>query len=385
MLAGPAQAADQRGPGYSIPDSAGHKDASHIGAFGKPAPRYHDAPYLGYCADPEDVGPSHGIHYGPIANFSTWKSKITGKQVPAANIAEAAFILSDTRQPTDAQAAGADAAITTLLNPGSTYALPNGSRALQRLSYPNVSPESKKLAAEYLKLAARYAGPYKVNIHMPATLKPGAKTRVTLDVTSAAGNKIPGVKLDLSGATGTAKVTTGASGTATTTITAPKTGTAHIKAVAKILPSYTLRAQIPDKENAQRLAVTGGHSSAEATASAKVGGAMGGLTITKTAAVTHKLLGGVTFEVRDSHNQTVAKGTTNASGVLQINNLQPGQYTVHEKEAAEGYQLAPDQKVSVGELVASTVSVTDAKIEKKPAPRPRPVHLPGNVLPQTGA
>ncbi|MFB6881248.1 collagen binding domain-containing protein [Streptomyces noursei] len=378
-----AQASDQRGPGYSIPDSSGHQGASHIGAFGKPAPRYHDAPFLGYCTDPEDVGPSAGVHYGPITNFTTWKSKLTGKQVPAANIAKAALILSDVRQPTDAEAAAVDAAIATYLNPGTSYAVPNGSRALQRLSYPNVSPQSKKLAAKYMKIADRYAGPYKVNIHMPASLKPGAKTRVTLDVTSAAGNKLSGVKLDVSGATGTAKITTDASGTATTTITAPKAGTATVKAVAKVLPSYTLRAQIPDKPTAQRLAVTGGHSSASATASARVGGTLGGLTITKTAAVTHKLLGGVVFEVKDSHNKTVAKGSTDASGVLRIGNLKPGQYVVHEVQAAEGYQLAADKRVSVGDLAATTVSVVDAKMPKKSGPGPHSVHLP-KVLPQTG-
>ncbi|MFD3422651.1 MSCRAMM family protein [Streptomyces decoyicus] len=384
LVAAPgAVAADKYGPGFPVKTTDGKP--GHFGPFGKPGSLYPNAPFHGYCADPHLPGPAAGGHYSPITTFKTWKSKLTGKQVPAANIAKAAFILSDQRQPTDAQAAAADAVITSELNPGSTYALPGGKRAIERLNAPGVPHTVKTLAAQYMRLADRYAGPYKVNIHMPAGLKPGAKARATVDVTSAAGNKITNVKVDVSGATGTKRLSTGPSGTATTTVTAPKEGTATVKAIAKVLPSYTLRAQIPSNPGAQRLVVTGGRSSAQATASAKVGGSHGGLTITKTAADTHKLQGGVAFEVKDRQGKTVAKGKTNASGVLKVTNLAPGQYVVHETRAAEGYQLAVDKPVQLGDHAATKISVSDAKIEKKPAARPRPVHPPRNVLPQTGA
>ncbi|MEJ8654819.1 SpaA isopeptide-forming pilin-related protein [Streptomyces sp. MS1.AVA.3] len=383
LVAAPgAVAADKYGPGYSVPDSNGRPGASHLGAYGKPGALFPHARFHGYCADPTLPGPAAGGHYGPITEFSSWTSKATGKKVPAANIARAALILSDLRQPTDAQAAAADAAITSYLNPNSTYALPNGKRALQRLSYRNVSPASKRLAAQYMRIADRYAGPYKVNIHMPAVVQPGAKARITLDVTSAAGNKISNAKLNVSGATGTQRISTGPSGTATTTITAPKKGSANVKAIAAVLPSYTLRAQIPSNPQAQRLVVTGGRSSAQAKASAQVGGSHGGLTITKAAAVTHKLLPGVSFEVKNSSNKTVAKGKTNSDGRLEIKDLPAGRYTVHEAAAVSGYQLAPDRQVSVGDLHAAHITVIDRPIVKQAKPNPRPVTI--RTLPQTG-
>ncbi|MFJ8676709.1 collagen binding domain-containing protein [Streptomyces sp. NPDC093589] len=386
LVAAPsALAADKYGPGYSIPDSHGKPGASHLGAYGKPGSLFPNARFHGYCADPALPGPAAGGHYSPITEFSSWKSKATGAKVPAANIARAAMILSDLRQPTDAQAAAADAAITSYLNPGTTYALPNGKRALQRLSYRNVSPASQRLAVQYMKLADRYAGPYKVNVHMPDSLKPGEKARVQVDVTSAVGHKISNVKLNLSGATGAEQISTGPTGTATTTITAPKTGTATVKALAKTLPAYTLRAQIPSNPHAQRLVVTGGLSSAQATAHAKVSSANSGLKVVKTAADSHKVMAGVQFEVKDSRGNVVAEGTTDRQGIWQVKGLEHGSYTVHEVRAAEGYQLAPDKRVSVGDFAATTVSVTDVKIPKKTAPQGHAVHLPGNVLPQTGA
>lgn len=383
-LAPSASASDKYGPGYAIPDAAGHANASHLGAYGKPGSLYPHARFHGYCADPALPGPAAGGHYGPITQFSSWTSKLTGKKVPAANIAKAALILSDLRQPTDAGAAAADAAITSYLNPGSTYALPNGKRALQRLSYPNVSPAAKSLAAQYMKIADRYAGPYKVNIHTPTgTLKPGAKARVTLDVTSATGHKISNAKLDVTSATGTSKVSTGPSGTATTTITAPKKGTATVKAIAKVLPSYTLRAQIPSNPHAQRLVVTGGRSSAEATARVKVTSGEGSLRLVKTAADTHKVMAGVEFEVKDASGKTFTKGKTDSKGVWRVSGLPAGRYTVHETQAVEGYQVAPDQRVSVGGLKATEVKVSDARIPRAKTPnQPRPVTI--HTLPKTG-
>ncbi|MEW2434358.1 prealbumin-like fold domain-containing protein [Streptomyces caniferus] len=387
LAAGPAQtavAADKYGPGYTINDTDGKP--SHFGPIGKPGSLYPNAKYLGYCADPHLPGAAAGGHYGPITKFATWKSKLAGKAVPAANIAKAALIATDLRQPTDAQAAAADAVITSWLNPGTTYALPSGKRALERLNSPGVPAKVKMLAAQYMRIADRYAGPYKVNIHMPAgTLKPGAKAHVALDVTSATGHKISNVKLNLSGATRTEKVSTGPTGTATTTITAPKKGTATVQATAKTLPAYTLRAQIPSNPNAQRYIVTGGLSSAQATAHAKVSNAHGGLKVIKTAAESHKAMAGVQFEVKDHRGAVVAKGTTDRQGVWQVKGLKPGSYTVHEIRAAEGYQLAPDKRVSVGDFAATNVSVTDVKIPKGTAPQGHAVHLPGNVLPQTGA
>ncbi|MER0476889.1 SpaA isopeptide-forming pilin-related protein [Streptomyces sp. Edi2] len=388
LLAPNAFAYDKYGPGYSIPDSAGHAGASHLGAFGKPGSLFPHAIAHAYCADPTLPGPAAGGKYSPITPFKSWTSKATGKKVSSSDFNRAAFVLSDTRQPTDAQAAAVDAVIYTYLNRGSDYALPNGKRALERLSYKNVPASVKTLANTYMQEAERFAGPYRVNIHAGSKVSPGAKVPVTLDITSATGHKLPNTKLDLKvsgAASGTGSVTTNIAGTARTTITASKSGTINLQATAARLPSTTLHAQTPGNGKAQRVVVAGGHSTATATAHLKATTAHGGLKVVKTAADNHKVMVGVEFEVKDRHGKTVARGKTDAHGVWQVKDLAPGSYTVHEVRAAEGYRLAPDQRVSVGDLVTAKVSVTDTKVPQKPAPRPRPVHLPGNVLPKTGA
>ncbi|WP_435599830.1 hypothetical protein [Streptomyces sp. C10-9-1] len=64
----PAQAAPapvSLGPGYTIPDSEGNADASHIGAYGPPGPAVHGDVET-YCADPERKGPADaGGHSAP--------------------------------------------------------------------------------------------------------------------------------------------------------------------------------------------------------------------------------------------------------------------------------------------------------------------------------
>ncbi|MFF8786782.1 collagen binding domain-containing protein [Streptomyces sp. NPDC015125] len=388
LLPSNAFAYDKFGPGFTIPDSAGHAGASHLGAFGKPGSLFPHAITHGYCADPTLPGPAAGGKYSAITPFKSWTSKATGQKVSDSDFNRAAFILSDTRQPTDAQAAAVDAVVYTTLNRGSDYALPNGKRALQRLSYKNVPASVKKLAATYMAEAERFAGPYKVNIHAGTKATRGTKVPVTLDVTSATGHKLPNTQLNLKisgAASGTTSVTTNAAGTARTTITTSKAGALNLQATAAKLPSTTLHAQTPSNANAQRIVTAGGHSTATATAHLKVAAGHGGLKVIKTAADTHKLMAGVEFAVKDRSGKTVAKGSTDAHGVWQAKDLAPGTYTLHEVRAAEGYQLAPDRRVSVGDLVASTVAVTDTKIQKKPAPHHGPVRLPGNVLPQTGA
>ncbi|MGW1976485.1 MSCRAMM family protein [Streptomyces sp. NPDC001889] len=389
LLAPSASAADKWGPGYLIADASGKPDASHIGAYGAPGQTLPGVKGLAYCADPTLDGPQAADGYGPAKEYTTWTS-VSGKKASAESIARAAYILAKYGQTSDdSQAAAVDAALYTHLEAGSTYALPGGKRALQRLSYPNVSPSAKTKATQYLAEADKYAGPYKLNIKPTSgsgDVKPGTKTDVTLDVTSAAGHKVPGVKLklDLSGAaTGTLTATTGADGTATATLTPVKDGTATLKATAASLPGTALNAILPENKKAQRMLVQGTPTSATAELQLKVIPLKGGIKVAKTAADSGKPLAGVEFEVKDSAGKTLATGKTDAAGHWTATGLAPGSYTVHEVRAVPGYQLAPDQTVTVTDGKDTPVAVKDVRIPEPEKPKPRPVTI--KELPKTGA
>ncbi|WP_274036379.1 SpaA isopeptide-forming pilin-related protein [Streptomyces sp. MMBL 11-1] len=383
LLAPHASAADKWGPGYLIPDSSGNPDTSHIGGY-----KVTGVDGLAYCGDPELAGPDAAGGYGAPQPVTAWTSKATGKSASPEDLARAAYVLSKYGQTaSDEQAAAVDAVLYTYLEAGSTYALPDGKRALERLGYPNVSPGAKKWATGYLNEAKLFAGPYKVNIQpVDGPLKAGQKASVTLDVTAASGRKVPGVQLDLDvsgAAAGAASVTTNADGVATATITPAKDGKVDFKALAKSLPATQLRALAPNDAKAQRLLLAGGSSSAEAEVQLTAEGLEGGLTVTKTASDTKKPLAGVQFEVKDPSGKTVASGKTDAAGLWKVTGLEPGTYVVHEATAVEGYQLAADQKATVADGETTAVTVTDVKIPEQPKPKPRPVTIP--VLPQTGA
>ncbi|MFD7554220.1 SpaA isopeptide-forming pilin-related protein [Streptomyces sp. NPDC059835] len=385
MLAPGAQAADKWGPGFLIPDASGKPDTSHIGAYGAPGKTLPGVSDLAYCADPELAGPDAAGQYGPVKEFTTWISQASAKSASAEDVARAAYVLSKYGQTKDdMQAAAVDAVVYSYLEAGTTYALPDGKRALQRLGYPNVPPDAKKFAAGYMNEAKMFAGPYKINIK-PAggPLKPGGKTEVTLDVTSATGHKVPGVKLDINVAGAASGVTTNADGVATTTVTAGKDTNATVKVTAKSLPGSALRAITPSNSKAQRMLLAGGTSSAEAQLQLKVDALQGSIKIVKTAADTGKTLAGVEFQIKDDQGKTVATGKTDASGFWQANDLAPGKYTVHEVKAVEGYQLAPDQTTTVTDSEAAEVAVKDVKIPTPETPKPRPVKIP--ELPKTGA
>lgn len=385
MLAPSAQALDKWGPGYTVPD--GHGSVAHFGALGKPGSLYPNAERHAWCADPQLPGPRKGVHYGPFTTFSAWSSRATGSQVSQPDFMRAAFILSSSGTPRDDQAAAADAAISTYLNRGTSYALPGGQRANQRLNYPNVPKSVRALATTYMQLAERYAGPYRVNIHTPnSKITPGKKLQVSVDVTSATGHRLPHVTLDLkaSGASSsTARVETNDAGTASTTITATKAGAIDLKAAAGHLPATTLIAQLPDTANAQRLVVGGNHSSASAVAHLKATASGGQLQVLKIAADSHKVMSGVTFQLADSRGRSVAQGTTDAQGTWKVDALPAGRYTLHEAKAVDGYQLAPDRVVNVGDIAPSKVTIADTAIVEQPTPRPRPITI--HELPRTGA
>ena len=110
--------------------------------------------------------------------------------------------------------------------------------------------------------AARYHGPYRLDIDLPGGLQVGERGTATIRVLSAGGNAVPDVELalDVSGASGVpAEARTNANGVATVTLTATSADdvrlTARAGGLASTLPRIfeaTTRAAAP---NTQRLAV----------------------------------------------------------------------------------------------------------------------------------
>lgn len=237
-----AAAADAFGPGYSVPV------ASHLGAYGAPGSPVPGVGGLSYCADPDRVGPSVSAGYGQARSYSSW-STASGIFVTRAGVADAAYVLGAFGATTDdAQAAAVDAAVTSLLNPGTTYALPGGARAEERVSAPNVPSAVRARALSYMSAAARYAGPYTIHITPQGQLHTGQATPLTITVTSAEGYRVPNVQLHVAGRSGpktdSRTLTTGSGGTVTETVTPVGEHDVTLTATAT-LPGDTLRAVIP--------------------------------------------------------------------------------------------------------------------------------------------
>lgn len=75
------------------------------------------------------------------------------------------------------------------------------------------------------------------------------------------------------------------------------------------------------------------------------------------------LLKGTVFELLNSAGSVIATATTNAKGVATFASLQPGNYTVREKTASQGYKLSSaSQNVAVVAGVTSTATFTNARI-----------------------
>ncbi len=97
------------------------------------------------------------------------------------------------------------------------------------------------------------------------------------------------------------------------------------------------------------------------------------------------LLKGTVFELLNSAGSVIATATTNAQGVATFASLQPGNYTVREKTASQGYKLASaSQNVSVVAGVTSKATFTNDRISgririvKKDSVTEKP--LPGAVF-----
>ncbi|MFG3043159.1 SpaA isopeptide-forming pilin-related protein [Streptomyces sp. NPDC048330] len=360
----PAQAAPapvSLGPGYTIPDSEGNADASHIGAYGPPGPAVHGDAET-YCADPERKGPADAGGYGAPRPVTSWTSSVTGKAVPKERLAQAAYVIGKYGQTRDnAQAAAVDAVVYEYLA-GGTYAL-DGPRGKQRLAYPVVSPTARSLAHVYVAEAQRLAGPYTLTITPSVKVTTaGTKVTVAVKVTTSAGAPVPRVTVAMAesgSGTASGKVTTGTSGTAQWEFTATAAGTASVTAKADGLPATDLQVLTPKNSAAQRMLVAGGTTSATDSATVTVGEATGGVTIRKKDPEGSRLVGAA-FQLLDKDGKKVAEGKTDEHGVLAFDQLPAGTY--HLRETSSGsplHDLVPEQTVTITAGRTATANAID--------------------------
>ncbi|GHG22199.1 hypothetical protein GCM10017667_67450 [Streptomyces filamentosus] len=348
----PAQAAPapiSLGPGYTIPDSEGNANASHVGAYGPPGPAVHGDVET-YCADPERKGPADAGGYGAPRPVTSWTSSVTGKTVPKERLAQAAYVIGKYGQTRDnAQSAAVDAVVYEYLA-GGTYAL-DGARGKQRLAYPVVSPTARTLAQGYIAEAKRLAGPYTLTITPSVkTTTAGTKVTVAVKVATSAGAPVPRVTVALAesgSGTASGKVTTSASGTAEWSFTAKTAGTASVTAKADGLPATDLQVLTPKNPAAQRMLLAGGTTSVKDSATVTVNEATGGVTIRKKDPEGSRLVGAV-FELLDKDGKKVAAGKTDAQGVLAFDQLRAGTYRLRETSSGSPvHDLMPEQTITI--------------------------------------
>src|SRR4051812_35407196 len=88
-----------------------------------------------------------------------------------------------------------------------------------------LSSAGRRLYANVVSDAERWAGPYKVSVKLPAKLTAGKEAEATVEVLTSSGRKVPDVdvSLNVDGAEAPAKVNTG-DGTATVAVTADGPG-----------------------------------------------------------------------------------------------------------------------------------------------------------------
>ena len=84
---------------------------------------------------------------------------------------------------------------------------------------------------------------------------------------------------------------------------------------------------------------------------------MGEIIVTKQSADGGTLKGAV-FELMNSSGEVIATATSNAEGVALFTELQPGDYTVRETTAPQGFEIAMDSSQSIRISAGSSQRVT---------------------------
>jgi hypothetical protein len=125
-----------------------------------------------------------------------------------------------------------------------------------------IGPDVARIYADVERNAARYHGPYRIEVKGPAKLRVGESGTATVRVLSASGTALPRVALDLvaAGARGVPKkARTNAAGIATVAFTASGAGGVRLSAtaagLAATLPSVWAPTTAAAKPNGQRLVI----------------------------------------------------------------------------------------------------------------------------------
>ncbi|MFE6737554.1 MSCRAMM family protein [Streptomyces tubercidicus] len=212
-----------------------------------------------------------------------------------------------------------------------------------------MSTNSRSMAIGYLAEAKRLAGPYELHVRPKVTAATeGTKVVVDVDVTSTlSGERIPGVRVDLSADSSKGSVTTGSDGRASWTVTASKAGTTTVKGTAAGLPGSQLKMLDPHDKRAQRMLLAGDRTTAQGSADIAVKPATGGMEIHKKDPEGSRLVGAA-FQLLDSSGKVVKEGMTDKDGVLTFEGLAAGKYRLHETSTgSDVHELVADQDVLI--------------------------------------
>ena len=116
-----------------------------------------------------------------------------------------------------------------------------------------LSSTGRSVYAKVVADADRWAGPYTVNVELPATLTAGKEAEATVEVLTPDGRKVPDVDVTLTvvGAEAAKKVNTG-DGTATVSVTPGGPGTVTVDARTEGLPAELPTMYVPTKGQAVR-------------------------------------------------------------------------------------------------------------------------------------
>lgn len=112
-----------------------------------------------------------------------------------------------------------------------------------------LSAASQSVYARVVRDAERWAGPYKVQVKLPAKLVAGRAAEATVEVLTAGGTRVPGVDvaLKVNGGEAPATVNTGTSGLAKANVTATAPGSFTVDADAADLPGELPTMYVPTK------------------------------------------------------------------------------------------------------------------------------------------
>jgi hypothetical protein len=174
-----------------------------------------------------------------------------GEAVPASNLAKMAFAIWTYGRTTDA-----DTAAAVMLYVHSLM----GDARPGEVDPTAIGPGVAALYARIAAQAARFHGPYRVEVALPGEIGAGKTGTATIRVLSGAGVPLPDLDLSLSatGAEVPATVRTNAAGVATVELRATGAGGVHLTATTEPLPATLPRIFQPSKpapaRNGQRLA-----------------------------------------------------------------------------------------------------------------------------------